>query len=166
MHVASSATGDGAYFEPIAAGAEELELVVPFAYTRHREMRVDIELPVASPAKVMFGDFPITVLRTAPVPENPAAPERYREPALGFDLDLGSWQGDRRVLVPTHVVVDDRTSGYRYTKMFRMSAPEPVDRLEVPMQNAQDARKLTLSGPTVQVRGPWRIRFRIARSAV
>ena len=165
VHVASSVTGDGAYFEPIAAAAEELELVVPFAYVRHRQMRVDIELPVASPAKVMFGDFPITVLRTAPVPEKPDAPPRHREPALGFDLDLGSWQGDRRVLVPTYVVVDDRTTGYRYTKMFRMSAPEPVDRLEVPMENAQDARKLTLSGPTVQVRGPWRIRFPIARLA-
>lgn len=166
MHVASSATGDAAYFDPIAAGAEELELVVPFAYLRHhRETRVDIELPVASPAKVMFGDFPITVVASAPVPDNPGAPARHRGRGLGFDLDLGSWQGDRRVLVPTYVVVDDRTSGYRYTKVFRMSAPEPVDRLEVPMDNAQDARKLRLCAPTVQVRGPWRIRFPVARSA-
>jgi hypothetical protein len=166
MHVASSAAGDGAYFEPIAAGVEELELVVPFAYLRHdRQVRVDIALPVTSPAKVMFGDYPITVVASAPVPDNPGAPARHRGPGLGFDLDLGSWQGDRRVLVPTYVVVDDRTSGFRYTKMFRMSAPEPVDRLEVPMQDAQDARKLTLCGPTVQVRGPWRIRFPVARSA-
>ena len=165
MHVASSAMGDAAYFEPIAAEATELELVVPFAYVRDRQARVDVELPVTTPAKVMFGDLPITVVASAPVPDNPGATARHRGPGLGFDLDLGSWQGDRRVLVPTYVVVDDRTSGHRYTKMFRMSAPEPVDRLEVPMDNAQDARKLTLCGPTIQVRGPWRVRFPIARSA-
>ena len=165
MHVASSATGDAAYFEPIAAEATDLELVVPFAYVRDRQARIDVELPVTSPAKVMFGDFPITVVASAPVPDNPGAPPRHRGAGLGFDLDLGSWQGDRRVLVPTYVIVDDRTNAYRYTKLFRMSAPEPVDRLEVPMDDAQDARKLTLCGPTIQIRGPWRIGFSIARSA-
>lgn len=165
MHVASSAMGDAAYFEPIAAEATELELVVPFAYVRDRQARVDVELPVTTPAMLMFGDLPITVVASAPVPDNPGALPRDRGPGLGFDLDLGSWQGDRRVLVPTYVVVDDRTNGYRYTKMFRMSAPEPVDRLEVPMDNAQDARKLSLCGSTIQIRGPWRVRFPIVRSA-
>lgn len=147
---------DLALFGGLAADARELELEVPFVCVEEPTAPVVVRLPVVEPVSVTFGRYAIRVLSTGDAPDSPR--RRNFGPALAVRLDLGGWQGDRRVLFPTGVLVDGNNLGMGYGNGISGTSPEPVDTIEV--RPAPSAPKLlTLIAPAVQVRGPWRVRF-------
>ena len=77
-----------------------------------------------------------------------------------MSLDLGGWHGDRRLLKPLGVVVDGKACGMSYGRGMNSVAPEPLDYIETPLEKPLGAKHLILTGATVQVRGPWRVKFR------
>jgi hypothetical protein len=103
------------------------------------------------------------VLATVRVEADSRPPiEQYREQALRVDLDLGGWQGDRRVLMPGRILVDGEFCSVRYHQPgMNRSQPEPVDRLELIGDRPLTAKTLAFAHPSIQVRGPWRIRFSV-----
>lgn len=151
-----------ALFEPLHPEARELELTVPYVFVEEPELMQAIPLPVASPVEARLGRYQIRVLATARVEADPRARgASYREPAVGVDLDLGGWHGDRRVLTPGRILVDGVFCASRYRLPGTMNAtqPEPVDRVELTGDRVFAAKTLSFSNPSIQVRGPWRIRF-------
>jgi hypothetical protein len=152
-----------ALFQPLHPEARELELAVPYVFVEDAAATTEtLSLPVTSPVETRLGHYGIRVLGTARVDGNPRA--RYathQEPAIGVDLDLGGWHGDRRVLLPGRPLVDGDfcNVGYRLTGMMDAKRPEPVDRLEITGDRALAAKTLGFTRPSIQVRGPWRIRF-------
>jgi len=125
-----------------------------------------LALPVMSAVEAQLGRYGIRVLATARVEADPGAGKApYREPALGVDLDLGGWHGDRRVLLPGRILVDGDFCGVGYRLQgLNATRPEPVDRLELTGDRVLTAKTLGFTHPSIQVRGPWRIRFSLAES--
>ncbi len=155
-----------ALFEPLHQDARELELTVPYVFVEEPEATEALALPVTSPVEARLGRYRIRVLATARVEGNPGAGNAaYREPALAVDLDLGGWHGDRRVLLPGRILVDDDLCGvgYRLQRGMNATEPEPVDRLEVMGDRPLTGKTLAFTYPSIQVRGPWRIRFPLQR---
>jgi hypothetical protein len=153
-----------ALFQPLHPEARELELIVPYVFVEDPGSTEAIPLPVTSPAEAPLGRYRVRVLATARV----AATSRARnatfgQPALGVDLDLGGWHGDRRVVLPGRPLLDgDQFNiGYRLAGMMNAAVPEPVDRLEITGDRALTAKTIGFTRPSVQVRGPWRIAFRL-----
>lgn len=146
-----------AVFEPLAAHSRELELELPFVYVVERETPVVVPLPVQDPVSLMLGPYPIRILSTGEAPDSPR--RRNFGPALAIHLDLGGWRGDRRVLFPSRALVDGEDHGIGYGNGINATAPEPVDLVEVRMPEPLSVKELTLLGVTVQVRGPWRLKF-------
>jgi hypothetical protein len=133
---------------------------VPYVFVVDAAAHIEIGLPVTNATELDFGATRISVLRTAAVAGDAAAPNpAYRTPALGVEVDFGTWHGERRVLLPERAMVDDRAVGVRMQRGIDCTAPEPSGHFELPINDAASARKLTLEGAWVQVRGPWRIRF-------
>ena len=147
---------DLAVFPPLAPDARELELVVPFVTVEEAKAPVVVNLPVTEPLPITFGRYAIRILRTGAAPDSPR--RRNFGPALSVELDLGGWQGDRRVLFPSGVLVDGNNIGMGYGNGINASSPEPVDTVEVRMPDPERPKLLTLIAPVVQVRGPWRVR--------
>jgi hypothetical protein len=147
-----------ALFQPLHPEAREVEVTVPYVFVEDAAATTEtLPLPVTSPVETRVGRYGIRVLRTVGVPANPRARAIHRqEPALGVDLDLGGWHGDRRVLLPGRPHIEGY--GYRLPGLD-MRRPEPVDRIEITGDRALAAKTLGFTRPTVQVRGPWRIRF-------
>lgn len=154
-----------ALFQPLHPDARELELNVPYVFVEEPQTTTEsIPLPVTSPVETQLGRHTIRVVGTAPVRADPRARiPRGHQPALGVDLDLGRWQRDRRVLLPGRPVLDGESFnvGYRLPSMD-MRRPEPADRLEIIGDRALTAKTLGFTRPSIQVRGPWRIRFGLA----
>jgi len=155
-----------ALFEPLHPDVREGELEVPYVFIEESAATPVIELPVMDPVDMQVGAYGIRVLATAHVEGNPTARNAaYWGPALGVDLDLGGWRGDRRVLLPGRIVLDgnDCNIGYRWNYL-NASRPEPVDHVEITGERIAGARTLGFLRPSIQVRGPWRVRFPIART--
>lgn len=150
---------DLAIFGPVAADANELELVVPFVTVQEAKVPVEIGLPVAEPTAVQLGRYAISVLGSGEAPDS--LRRQNFGPALAVRLDLGGWQGDRRVLFPAGVLVDGKDLGMGWGNGINGTRPEPVDTIEVRMPDPTSVKVLTLLAPVTQVRGPWRVRFRI-----
>jgi hypothetical protein len=154
-----------ALFQPLHPEARELDLSVPYIFVEEPSTTAEaLPLPVTSPAQMQLGRYAIRVLETAHVPANPRArASHYQEPALGVRLDLGGWDGDRRILLPGGPLIDGdfRNIGYRLSGMD-MRWPEAVDRIEITGDRAPAAKTLAFTRPSIQVRGPWRIRFAVA----
>lgn len=148
---------DLALFEGLAADARELELEVPFVCLEEAKAPVVVPLPVVDPVSVALGRYAIRVLSTGGAPDSPR--RRNFGPALAVRLDLGGWQGDRRVLFPTGVLLDGNNLGMGYGNGISGTSPEPVDTIEVRMPDPSAPKLLTLIAPAVQVRGPWRVKF-------
>jgi hypothetical protein len=151
-----------ALFQPLHPEAREVEVTVPYVFVEESESTQALPLPVTGPLETRLGRYGIRVLGTARVPPNPRARTlNHQEAALRVDLDLGGWQGDRRVLLPGMPVVDGDSCnvGYRIPGMMDMRRPEPVDRIEITGDRALAAKTLGFKRPSIQVRGPWRIRF-------
>jgi hypothetical protein len=151
-----------ALFQPVHPEARELELSVPYIFVEERETSEAFTLPVTGAVATRLGRYRMRVLATARVSANPRARTFvYQQPALGVELDLGGWHGDRRVLLPGRPVVDSDfcNVGYRIPGMLDGRRPEPVDRLEITGDRALAARTLAFTHPSIQVRGPWRVRF-------
>lgn len=146
-----------AVFPALAPDARELELVVPFVTVEEAKAPVVVRLPITTPTPVTFGRYSIRVLSAGDAPDSPR--RRNFGPALSIALDLGGWQGDRRVLFPSGVLVDANDLGMGYGDGINATAPEPVTTVEVRMPDPSAPKLLTLIAPVVQVRGPWRIRF-------
>lgn len=147
---------DLAVFEPLGADSRELELEIPFVYAEEVEAPVVVPLPVQGSTPVMLGPYSIRIVSTGEAPDSPR--RRNFGPALAIQLDLGGWRADRRVLFPSRALVDGRDRGLGYGNGINATAPEPVDLVEVRMQDPLSVRELTLLGATVQVRGPWRLK--------
>jgi hypothetical protein len=65
------------------------------------------------------------------------------------------------VLKPWQVKVDGQPGGYSFGgRGLYGPAPEPLNLIEVHQRGAEAPKRVTLSGATVQARGPWRIQFR------
>lgn len=126
-------------------------------YVLEIETAVVVPLPVRETTSVMLGPYPIRIASTGEAPDSPR--RRNFGSALAINLDLGGWRGDRRVLFPSHVLVDGQDRGIGYGNGINAVAPEPVDLIEVRMQEPLSVKQLTLLGATVQVRGPWRLTF-------
>jgi hypothetical protein len=148
---------DVALFDPLPADAHELELEVPFVFVDDDSGRVEIDLPVVAPVSASLDRSAIRVLSTS---EADRSNPWNRGPALGVALDLGGWHGDRRVLKPLELQVDGKPRGMSYGRGLNSVAPEPLDYIETRLEKPLEATHLTLTGATVQVRGPWRVRFR------
>lgn len=148
--------GDVALFDALPPDAHELELDVPFVIVEESTPAISIELPVTRPTDVMLGPFAIQVLGSRAAD---ADKPWHRGPALAVDLDLGGWQRDRRVLKPGQVAVDGKPGGFGFGGGMRGPAPEALSYIEIPVAEPEKAKNLTLSMATVQVRGPWRVRF-------
>ena len=145
-----------AVFEPLAADARELELEVPFVYVEESLAPVAVPLPVEAPVDVNLGAYPIRVLSSGPAPDS-----RRRQnfgPALAIRLDLGDWHGNRRVLHPARATIDGQDRGVGWGNGINTTDPTPVDTIEI-RPEPESPKLLTLAGGTVQVRGPWRVRF-------
>jgi hypothetical protein len=157
-----------ALFQPLHPEARELELAVPYVFVEDPAATEALRLPVTSPVEARLGRCGIRVLGTARVEANPRAHNvTEQEPALRVDLDLGGWQGDRRVLLPGRPLVDGDfcNVGYRLTGMMDARRPEPVDRLDITGDRALTAETLGFAHPIIQVRGPWRIPLGLARES-
>lgn len=151
-----------ALFQPLHPEAREVELAVPYVFVEEAKATTEtFSLPVTSPIDLRLGRNAIRILSTARVPANPRARSiHYQQPALGVELDLGGWRGDRRVVLPGAPLIDGDfcNLGYRMPGLD-MRRPEPVDRIDITGDRVLAAKTLSLRRPTVQVRGPWRIRF-------
>lgn len=153
-----------ALFEPLHPDARDVELEIPYVFLEQPDVMPEVALPVTDAVERTLGSYSIRVLGTTPVPGEPSARSfGYRAPALGVDLDLGGWQGDRRVLIPGRVVLDgkDYNLGYRLRDL-NSAKPEPVKRIEITGLRIDAARTLGFTRPCIQVRGPWRVKFRVA----
>jgi len=158
-----------ALFDPLHPDARELELSVPYVFVEEPGTTEAIPLPVKNPVDARLGRYPIRVLATSRVEADPRARlPGYRRPALGVDIDLGGWQGDRRVVLPGRILVDGDFLGVASRipassrmpgGMFNATRPEPLERVELTDGRSLVAKTLGFSHPCIQVRGPWRIRF-------
>jgi hypothetical protein len=147
-----------AVFGPIADDTKSLELEVPFVYVSEQLTKVEVALPVSEPVGATLGPYPIRILPTGEAPDSPR--RRNFGPALSIPLDLGGWQGDRRIIYPMRVQVDGVDRGIGYGNGINAADPTPIETLEV-RPEPESPKVLTLSGGTIQVRGPWRVRFAI-----
>jgi hypothetical protein len=146
-----------ALFDPLPADARGLELEVPFVIVSEEVPDgPPLVLPVETPVDVWLGSNRVRVLRSRPAD---AANPWHRGAALGVDLELGDWQGNRRVLTPGQAIVDGKSIGVGLGRGIHGPAPEPLDYIELRVDDPGAARSLQLGMPTVQVRGPWRIKF-------
>jgi hypothetical protein len=154
-----------ALFQPLHPEAREVELTVPYIFVEEPESTEAISVPITAPIAARLGSYGIRILAAARMRANFRASDK-QEPALGVDLDLGGWHGDRRVLLPGRVVIDGDSCnvGYRMPGHMDARRPEPVDRLEITGARALSATTLGFTRPTIQVRGPWRVRFALASS--
>jgi hypothetical protein len=153
-----------ALFQPIDPTAREIELTVPYVFVEEPQTSEALPLPVTKIAEARLGRHPIRVLGTSRVPADPRMRSlSYQQPALGVRLDLGGWHGDRRVVLPGRPLIDGDLCniGYRLPTMD-MRLSEPVDRVEIFGQRALSGQTLGFTRPTIQVRGPWRIRLALA----
>ena len=152
-----------AIFEPLRPGAREVELEVAYIFVEQSAVMSDVALPITDVVDRKLGAYDIRVLGTTPIPGEPSARSfGYRQPALGVDLDLGGWRGDRRVLLPGRVVLDGNPCelGYRLGSL-NSTKPEPVARIEITGPRINVARTLGFTRPCIQVRGPWRVGFTV-----
>lgn len=145
-----------ALFDRLADDARELEIEVPYVCVDESGVQGDVDLPVTTAVDLTVGTYPIRVLSTR---EADSTAPWNRGPALAVDLDLGGWHGDRRILTLAGVSVDGAQCGCSFGRGIHGPEPEPVTYIEIPLKDPLAARRLTLRGATVQVRGPWRIRF-------
>jgi hypothetical protein len=155
-----------ALFQPLHPEAREVELTVPYVFVEESATTTEtLALPVTTPVEMRLGRYGIRVLATGRVAANPrAAPSiRYQQPALGVELDLGGWHGDRRVLLPGAPLIDGDfcNIGYRMSGLD-MRQPEPLNRLDITGDRVPAAKTLSFRRPSIQVRGPWRLRFAVA----
>jgi hypothetical protein len=151
-----------ALFPPVHPDARELELSVPYVYVEEQVTTNIVDLPVTTPVELRLGRYAIRVLDTMRVPGNPRARSpRFREPALGVDVDLGGWQGDRRLLWPGPALIDGDfcNLGFRTKPGMDMRQPEPASRIEIFGDRALTGGTLAFRRPLIQVRGPWKFRI-------
>ncbi|HYR94370.1 MAG TPA: hypothetical protein VEP48_09225 [Methylomirabilota bacterium] len=151
-----------AIFQPADPDARELELSVPYVYVEEQVITSAVDLPVTTPVEMRLGRYGIRVLATERVPGNPTARSpRFREAALGVDVDLGGWHGDRRMLWPGPALIDADfcNLGFRTQPGMDMRQPEPANRIEIFGDRALTGRTLAFRRPLIQVRGPWEFRI-------
>jgi hypothetical protein len=154
-----------ALFQPVHPDARELELSVPYVYVEEQATTDAVDLPVTTPVAMQLGGYRVRVLATLRVPGNPRAhAQSFRKPALGVDVDLGGWQGERRVLWPGPALIDGDfcNLGFRTQPGFDSRQPEPANRIEIFGERALTGRTLAFRRPLIQVRGPWKIRIPLA----
>ena len=144
-----------AIFPAIEADAPRFELEIPFVFIDERYEQATFDVPVTAPRRIAFGRYPATVLRTYAID----ALSRSGSPALGVDIDLGGWQGDRRVIAPWRIQLDGAYAGMTYLNRSDMRSPEPLQQFAIATDRPVDAKRVTLLGARVQVHGPWRIQF-------
>jgi hypothetical protein len=155
-HVRSTHEIQFALFPPVPPDAVDFELEIPFAYLDCPTGRVDLDLPVREPVLGTLGRNVVHILRTRVSQATTGG--LPPEPTIAIDVNLGGWQDDWRVLKPYHAELDGVSLG-RFIWQMSASDPEPPQVIELPTAQALEARRLTLRGATVQVRGPWRLRF-------
>jgi hypothetical protein len=151
-----------AIFQPAHPDARELELSVPYVYVEEQVTASTVDLPVTTPVEMRLGRYGIRVLATERIPGNPSARSpRFREAALGVDVDLGGWHGDRRLLWPGPALIDGDfcNLGFRTRPGMDMRQPEPANRIEIFGDRALIGRTLAFRRPLIQVRGPWTFRI-------
>jgi hypothetical protein len=158
---------DIAVFPRLPNDAQWFDLVIDYVVVEEAAGEVVIRLPVTEPRTLRFGPYEIRALSSrvvgppAEAARSPFNPEEALA-AVRVDLELGDWHGDRRVLYPGSVLAD---GGYQRLR----SRPTPTEGSAVDTQQITylDAlspdpaavREITLRFPTVQLRGPWTIRF-------
>jgi hypothetical protein len=148
---------DVAIFDPLADDSRELTLEVPSICFEDSEPRLDIALPVTEPATMQLGSYPVRIGASRAVEVTRGA---QRISAVALDLDLGSDQGDLRVIKPWQVMIDGRPGGFSWgDRGIYGPAPEPLKLIEIHHQGSEPPRRVTLIGATVQARGPWNVRF-------
>jgi hypothetical protein len=142
-------------FEPLPPNAVDLELEIPFVFLEVRAGRIEFEVPVTEPVGGKLGGNEIRVLATREARTTRGA---YVGPTLALDVDLGGWQDDRRVLKPQEAAID-AVSTELIVWRIRATDPEPPSTIELPVTPPVEAAKVRLTGATMQIRGPWRLRF-------
>jgi hypothetical protein len=143
---------DVAMFEPQADDAGALVLEVPYVSVNADSVDVDLSLPVVEPITVELAGAQMRILATREA-ELPGS----RGPAIAVDVDVSTWYRERRVITPLRARVDGLEGGVVWAKGLYAPAPEPEPYFLVSSAAPSDARKLTLRGAFLQLRGPWRI---------
>ena len=150
-------SGHIAVFAPLGIEARELMLEIPFVYVNQRTAGVDVALPIAGPAAVTLGQYQFRVRAAGPAPDSPR--RRNFGPALAVELEMGDWLNDTRLLFPSCMLVDGQNLGMGYGNGINAADPKPVDTIEVRVTDPLAVKRLTFSGGTLQIRGPWNVPF-------
>ena len=145
-----------AEFRGVSQNARRYQLEIPFACVDDLRGELAIDLPVQKPLSAVLGRNAVRVLssQVSHVPDG-ATPG----PALAFDLDLGEWHDDWRVIKPYCAEVDGAPAPIVWESLG--TEPTPSAFIRVRSDRAGDARRVTLRGATVQVRGPWILSFNV-----
>jgi hypothetical protein len=147
-----------AVFGTVPADAGAIELRVPYVVVEEVDGVADFELPVATPRALTFGRYPIRVMGSSPLAPRPSAPTHAQHLGVALQLDLGDWVGDRRLVVPGRVHVDGGDHGYSFGPLSP-GEDAPAREIQVRLADPDAARRVSFRYPTVQVRGPWVLRF-------
>ena len=147
---------DVARFESLPDDALDLALEVPFVYIEDRSGEWTLDLPLAAPAN---GTLAGNVVRGLGIHADAITAGPLAGPAITLEFDSGGWQGDRRVLAPREPSIDGVGTGTSYPESIRSSDPRPWSSLQFPTPRPLEAKRLSFTGATVQVRGPWKLRF-------
>lgn len=155
-----------ALFQPVHPEARELELSVPYVYVEEQAVTTAaVDLPIATPVDMRVGRYGVRLLASTHVPGDPRARNpRFREPALGVDVDLCGWHADRRLLTlgPALIDGDFCNLGFRTEPGMDSRQPEPAQRIVIFGDRALTGKTLAFRRPLVQVRGPWQFRIPLA----
>jgi hypothetical protein len=150
--------GDVGVFDPISDDAGALVLEVPYVCAHdHTTTSADIPLPVREPITVELAGAE-TRVRATRESELPGS----RGSAIAVDLDVSTWYGDRRVIVPLGAKLDGQDAGISWGKGLHGPSPEPAPSVLVPCATPTEPHLLTFRGAFVQLRGPWRIPISVA----
>ena len=150
-------SGHIAVFAPLVIEARELVLEIPFVYVNQRTAGVDVALPLDGAAEVALGQYQFRMRAAGPAPDSP---RRCKfGPALAVDLEMGDWLKDVRLLFPSCLLVDGQNLGMGYGNGINAADPKPVETIEVRLADPLAVKRLTISGGTLQVLGPWNVGF-------
>lgn len=147
---------DVAVFPALPPDARELELTVDYVIVEEAGGRVDVATTAPTPSSHQFGSYPVRVVSMGVGARPPELPEAIPwEPGLRVVLDLGDWEGDRRLLEAGRLLADAQDYGWRGSAVAERWAQDR----EIPVRDPASVAIVTLLYPVVQVRGPWVISF-------
>jgi hypothetical protein len=130
-----------------ASAARCVLTITDVVLAEHNGAWTTVEVP--SESSIRFGTFDVRATVTKV--------QSRRGPAVRVFLDDGGWRGDRRLLYPETVRVNNRHGGIGWEGSVPAGEPSGVT-----AENPEDdAREVMLESPVVRLRGPWRLELEL-----